>query len=67
MKKKDLILAGMVLLIAGILALALRLPKTESGNTLKITVDGETYGTYSLAQDQTVKIETDHGTNTLVI
>ena len=39
MKKKDLILAGMVLLIAGILALALRLPKTESGNTLKITVD----------------------------
>lgn len=67
MKKKDLILAGMVLLIAGILALALRLPKTESENTLKITVDGETYGTYSLAQDQTVKIETDHGTNTLVI
>lgn len=67
MKKKDLILAGTVLLIAGILALALRLPKTESENTLKITVDGETYGTYSLAQDQTVKIETDHGTNTLVI
>ena len=67
MKKKDLILAGVVLLIAGILALSLRLPKTESGNTLKITVDGETYGTYSLAKDQTVKIETDHGTNTLVI
>lgn len=67
MKKKDLILAGAVLLIAGILALALRLPKTENGNTLKITVDGETYGTYALAKDQTVKIETDHGTNTLVI
>ena len=67
MKKKDLILAGAVLLIAGILALALWLPKTENGNTLKITVDGKTYGTYSLAKDQTVKIETDHGTNTLVI
>lgn len=67
MKKKDLILAGAVLLIAGILALALRLPKTENGNTLKITVDGENYGTYALAKDQTVKIETDHGTNTLVI
>ena len=67
MKKKDLILAGAALLIAGILALALRLPKTENGNTLKITVDGETYGTYALAKDQTVKIETDHGTNTLVI
>ena len=31
MKKKDLILAGAVLLLAGILALALRLPKTENG------------------------------------
>lgn len=67
MKKKDLILAGAVLLIAGILALALRVPKTENGNTLKITVDGEVYGTYALAKDQTVKIESDHGTNTLVI
>ena len=35
MKKKDLILAGAVLLLAGILALALRLPKTENGNTMK--------------------------------
>ena len=38
MKKKDLILAGAVLLLAGILALALRLPKTENGNTMKVTV-----------------------------
>ena len=43
MKKKDLILAGAVLLLAGILALALRLPKTENGNTMKVTVDGEVY------------------------
>ena len=35
MKKKDLILAGAVLLLAGILALALRLPKTENGNTIE--------------------------------
>ena len=53
MKKKDLILAGAVLLLAGILALALRLPKTENGNTMKVTVDGEVYGTYSLAENQT--------------
>ena len=58
MKKKDLILAGAVLLLAGILALALRLPKTENG---------EVYGTYSLAENQTVKIQTGHGTNVLVI
>ena len=49
MKKKDLILAGAVLLLAGILALALRLPKTENGNTMKVTVDGEVYGTYSFS------------------
>ena len=67
MKKKDLILAGAVLLLAGILALALRLPKTENGNTMKVTVDGEVYGTYSLAENQTVKIQTGHGTNVLVI
>ena len=51
MKKKDLILAGAVLLLAGILALALRLPKTENGNTMKVTVDGEVYGTYTLAEN----------------
>ena len=67
MKKKDLILAGAVLLLAGILALALRLPKTENGNTMKVTVDCEVYGTYSLAENQTVKIQTGHGTNVLVI
>ena len=67
MKKKDLILAGAVLLLAGILSLALRLPKTENGNTMKVTVDGEVYGTYSLAENQTVKIQTGHGTNVLVI
>ena len=61
MKKKDLILAGAVLLLAGILALALRLPKTENGNTMKVTVDGEVYGTYSLAENQTVKIQTGRG------
>ena len=37
MKKKDLILAGAVLLLAGILALALRLPKTENGNKENVT------------------------------
>ena len=46
MKKKDRILTGAVLLLAGILSLALRLPKTENGNTMTVTVDGEVYGTY---------------------
>mgnify|MGYP000083153627 CR=1 FL=1 len=74
MKKKDLILAGAVLLLAGILALALPLAQKEKGNksgdqtvVISVTVDGEVYGTYSLAENQTVKIQTGHGTNVLVI
>lgn len=67
MKKKDLILAGGILLLAGLLALGLYLWKPENGNLLKITVDGEVYGTYALSKNQTIPIETSHGTNQLVI
>ena len=67
MKKKDLILAGGILLLAGLLALGLYLRKPENGNLLKITVDGEVYGTYALSKNQTIPIETSHGTNQLVI
>ena len=38
-----------------------------NGTHMKVTVDGEVYGTYSLAENQTVKIQTGHGTNVLVI
>ena len=66
MKKKDLILAGAVLLLAGILAWRFG---CENGKWKyhEVTVDGEVYGTYSLAENQTVKIQTGHGTNVLVI
>ena len=51
MKKKDLILAGGILLLAGLLALGTVIcgnRKTEI--LLKITVDGEVYGTYALSR-----------------
>lgn len=65
MRKKDL------LLIAGILGLALIAlaayqflsPRTASAR-LEITVDGAVYGTYSLEDDRTIKI---NDTNTCVI
>ena len=56
MKKKDLILAGGILLLAGLLALGLYLRKPENGNLLKITVDGEVYGSYALSKNQTIPI-----------
>lgn len=67
MKKKDIFLAGGILLLAGLLALGMYGRKPKNGNTLKITVDGEVYGTYALQKDQTIEIKTDHGTNRLVI
>lgn len=65
MKKKDLILA------APFCSWLESLPGTRLRNGKwkyhEVTVDGEVYGTYSLAENQTVKIQTGHGTNVLVI
>ena len=66
MKKKDLILAARSALGWN------PCPGTSAAENGKwkyheVTVDGEVYGTYSLAENQTVKIQTGHGTNVLVI
>ncbi|MFR7620881.1 MAG: hypothetical protein ACLUYY_09345 [Blautia sp.] len=50
-EEKDLILAGAVLLLAGLLALG----TVSAGNRkteilIKVTVDGEVYGTYALSR-----------------
>ena len=39
----------------------------EEGNMVTVTVDGELFGEYSLAEDKTVEIKTDNGTNLLII
>ncbi len=56
MKKKDVILAGTVLLIAaaGWFLLSLFLPENRS--MIRITVEGKLYGEYSLEKDQEIKI-----------
>lgn len=62
MKKNDWILGGGIVL-AAILALAFQLSR-GNGRSVIVTSEGEIYGTYSLAQDQTIDI---NGTNRLVI
>lgn len=55
MKKKDVILIAAVLGLAALFWAGMRLFNT-GGNQLKISLDGESYGFYSLDEDQTIKI-----------
>ena len=64
--KNDIILVSV---LVGIILLAILgiLLFRESGNTVKVTVDGNIIGEYSLNKDKTVEIKSDRGTNLLVI
>lgn len=64
MKKNDWILVACILL-AAVAILLFQFVRSDSGaGKVSVTVDGEIFGTYSLAEDQTVDID---GTNRLVI
>ena len=64
MKKNDWILAGVIIVIAAAIRL-FQLTRGDGGaGEVIVTVDGETFGTYSLAENQTVDIG---GTNRLII
>lgn len=56
MKKKEFIFIGCVLLAALLLWLGLNIGQRGDYGSIEITVDGEIYGTYSLAEDQTIAI-----------
>lgn len=64
MKKKDILLAGVILALAGIVWAVLRFAPGQAGSKLRITVDGRVYGEYSLEEDRTIRIG---DTNTCVI
>ena len=56
MKKKDVILAGSVLLLAAVMWMAWVLFAPRDNSMIQITVDGEVYGIYSLGEDQEIAI-----------
>lgn len=56
MKKKELIFILGILVLAGVLWLGIKITKKESSRTIRITVDGEEYGTYSLSENQVISI-----------
>lgn len=57
MKKNDVILGGGILIAALLLFLVMYLTRGEEGNQIQITVDGNVYGTYSLAKDQVIEVK----------
>lgn len=67
MKKADFILIGAVAAVAAVLFLCLYVFNSGSGDYVQIEVDGVVTDTLSLSQDTVREIETDNGTNTLVI
>ena len=64
--KKDLILIGIVVLIAT-LSLAVMHVMNAGGTKVVITQDGKEYGTYDLDQDDIIYLEAEGGTNTVKI
>ena len=56
MKKKEVIFIAGILVLAGILWLGFQITGKRSHNTIRITVDGKEFGTYSLSQDQVIHI-----------
>lgn len=67
MKKKDFVIAGIVLMLAGILALVFHFAGGNPGGKVQIKVDGKVVGTYALAEAQSIPIDTRYGHNLLVI
>ena len=67
MKKKDFLIAAVVLLLAGILALVFRFAGGDPGGSVQVKVDGRVAGTYALVEEQRVPFDTKYGHNTLVI
>ena len=58
--KNDIIFIVSLLLVLAIIGGCLLLFRKE-GNIVKITVDGQLFGTYSLEKNQTIEIKTEKG------
>ena len=56
MKKRDILLAGGIVLVALVMLLVMHVTGETKGNQVQITVNGEIYGTYPLEKDQTIEV-----------
>ena len=56
MKKRDILLAGGIVLVALVMLLVMHVTGETKGDQVQITVNGEIYGTYPLKKDQTIEV-----------
>ena len=63
MKKRDIILIGSILAAAFTGWMALRFFGGLDGAAVRITVDGEEYGTWPLEEDAVIDVDTEYGHN----
>lgn len=66
-RKRDFILIAGIIAIAVVSALLIAFAQRDTGEAVRITIDGAFYGEYSLSEDQAVSIDETLGHNRLVI
>ena len=66
-KNKDVVLIIAVLLLAGLIAVFLCIYSGETGETVRIMIDGNEYGSYPLGEDSVIEIGNTFGYNRIVI
>ena len=65
--RNDLLLGAGILLIAGVAAIVYTIMVPSKRGKVVVKVDGEVVGTYPLSEDRETVIQTENGTNHLVI
>ncbi|MBO5746357.1 MAG: NusG domain II-containing protein [Clostridia bacterium] len=66
MKKGDVILSAVCVILAVLVFVFFTLSKSD-GDRVIISVDGKTFGEYSLSKDREIPVESQRGQNTVVI
>ena len=65
--KKDIILAAGIILVALLILACMQFGNQNTGNNIRITIDGKEYGVYSLNEDRVIDIDGEFGHNQVVI
>ena len=67
MKRNDWILAGIIIVIAGLFIIVQSLLPTSSNASVEITIDGNLYGSFTLLEEQTIVEEVETATEELTV
>ena len=66
-RERDFILITVIIAIAVVSSMLIAPAQRDAGATVRIIIDGELYGEYSLSEEQSIAIDGELGHNRLVI